>query len=119
MIRQLLFVAFGGAAGSVLRFLCQRAFNYSAFPYGTMAVNIIGCLLIGVFFGLFQKQMVSASAYLLLATGFCGGFTTFSAFSQDSMLLLTQDRWGLFLFYVVGSVAAGLLATFAGYKLIT
>lgn len=117
MMRQLLFVALGGAAGSVLRFLCQRAFN-GAFPYGTLIVNIVGCLLIGILFGLLQKHAVSASAYLLLATGFCGGFTTFSAFSQESLLLLTQQRWPVFLFYVVSSVAASLLATFAGYKLI-
>lgn len=118
MMRQLLFVALGGAAGSVLRFLCQRTFNNFIFPYGTMAVNIAGCFLIGLFFGLLQKNTISAFNHLFLATGFCGGFTTFSAFSQESLLLLTQQRWAFFLFYVLGSVAAGLLATFAGYKLI-
>jgi fluoride exporter len=118
MIRQLLLVAVGGAAGSVLRFLCQRALNNPHFPYGTLAVNVAGCLLIGILFGFFQKAMLSSPIYLLLVSGFCGGFTTFSAFTQESIVLLTQQRWTLFLFYVLGSVTAGLLATFAGYKLI-
>ena len=118
MMRQLLLVAVGGAAGSVLRFLCQRVLNNSLFPYGTLAVNIAGCLLIGILFGYFQKGSFSSNIYLLLVSGFCGGFTTFSAFTQESIVLLTQQRWTLFLLYVLGSVAAGLLATFAGYKLI-
>jgi fluoride exporter len=118
MMRQLLLVAVGGAAGSVLRFLCQRALNNSFFPYGTLAVNIAGCLLIGILFGFFQKGNFSSNFYLLLVSGFCGGFTTFSAFTQESIVLLTQQRWTLFLLYVLGSVTAGLLATFAGYKLI-
>ena len=118
MMRQLLFVALGGACGSVLRFLCQRTFNTIIFPYGTITVNVLGCFLIGLFFGLLQRNLVSASAYLFLATGLCGGFTTFSAFSQESLLLLTEQRWLVFGFYVLGTVAAGLLATFTGYKLI-
>jgi CrcB protein len=118
MMQQLLAVALGGAAGSVLRFLCQRALNNDAFPYGTFAVNIAGCLLIGLLWGLLLKNGLSNMARLLLITGFCGGFTTFSAFTQESILLLQQQRWTLFLLYVIGSVAAGLLATFAGYKLI-
>lgn len=119
MMRQLLFVALGGAAGSVLRFLCQRALNHVSFPYGTFTVNIAGCLLIGMFFGLLQKSQLAPTTYLLLVTGFCGGFTTFSAFSQESLLLLMEQRWASFVFYVVASVAAGLLATFAGYKLLS
>jgi CrcB protein len=108
----------GGAAGSVLRLLCQRAFNHPGFPYGTLMINIAGCLLIGILFGLLQKNNLSANLYLLLASGFCGGFTTFSAFSQESMQLLMQQRWALFLFYTLVSITAGLLATFTGYKLI-
>lgn len=118
MMRQLLLVAAGGAAGSVLRYICQRALSSPLFPYGTLAVNVAGCLLIGILFGLFQKASFSSNIYLLLVSGFCGGFTTFSAFTQESILMLTQQRWGLFLLYVLGSVTAGLLATFAGYKLI-
>ncbi|HUP11594.1 MAG TPA: fluoride efflux transporter CrcB [Niastella sp.] len=119
MMPQLLLVAAGGAAGSVLRFLCQRAFNNFKFPYGTFAVNIIGCLLIGMLWALLLKNNLSNAGRLLLMTGFCGGFTTFSAFTQESIQLLIEQRFALFLLYVTGSVAAGLLATFAGYKLIS
>lgn len=119
MMPQLLAVAAGGAAGSVLRFLCQRLFNNPAFPYGTLAVNIGGCLLIGMLWGLVLKNGLNDGARLLLMTGFCGGFTTFSAFTQEGIQLLLHQRWALFLLYVMGSVLAGLLATFTGYKLTT
>jgi CrcB protein len=118
MMRQLLFIALGGACGTVLRFLLQRHFNNFIFPYGTFMINIAGGLLIGILWGLLQKSTINTTTYLVLATGFCGGFTTFSAFTLESMQLLLQQRWVLFLFYTAGSVAAGLLATFTGYKLI-
>lgn len=117
MTQQLFFVAIGGAAGSVLRFLCQRAYNNFIFPYGTLAINIGGCLLIGILWGLLLKNGLNNSGRLLLMTGFCGGFTTFSAFTLESIQLLTEQRWTTFLLYVLGSVTAGLLATFTGYKL--
>jgi CrcB protein len=119
MMPQLLAVAIGGAAGSVLRFLCQRTFNNLVFPYGTLAVNISGCLLIGILWGLLLKDGLHDTARLLLMTGFCGGFTTFSAFTQESIQLLLHGRWAPFVLYTVISVSAGLLATFTGYKLIT
>lgn len=118
MMQQAVWVAIGGAAGSVLRFFCQQAFNNFKFPYGTLIVNIAGCFLIGVLWGLFLKNSSSTHLRLLLMTGFCGGFTTFSAFTQESIQALLQQRWGSFLLYVSVSVAAGLLATFTGYKLI-
>jgi len=119
MIQQLVWVAAGGAAGSVIRFLCQRAFNNFIFPYGTLAVNIAGCLLIGILWGLLFKNHLTNAGRLLLMTGFCGGFTTFSSFTQESIQLITEQRWTTFLFYTGLSVTAGLLATFTGYKLMT
>lgn len=118
-MQPLLYVGLGGAFGSMLRFLCQRALNDPAFPYGTLTVNVLGCLLIGIFLGWVQKNGLQTHTYLLLTTGFCGGFTTFSAFTQESIQLLLQHRWQAFLFYTLLSVTAGLLATFGGYKLIT
>ena len=118
-MNQLLLVGLGGAVGSMLRFVIQRQFNHSTFPYGTIAVNIIGCFAIGLIWSLFTKSSISDTARLLLITGFCGGFTTFSSFTQEGMQMLQHGKWGLFFIYTLASVAAGLLATFAGYKLIT
>ena len=115
----IILVGLGGAAGSVLRYLCQRSLNSFNFPYGTLTVNLAGCLLIGILWGLFAKGQLTETSRLLLMSGFCGGFTTYSAFTQESIHMLTQQRFLLFFIYVMVSVAAGLLATFAGYKLIT
>ena len=115
MLSNLLLVGLGGATGSMLRYLCQRAWN-SQFPYGTLIVNLAGCFLIGLLWGSLKEG--ETQKRLLLATGFCGGFTTFSAFTQESMQLLMENRWLVFSLYVGLSVTAGLLATYLGYKLI-
>lgn len=118
-MNQFLLVGLGGAVGSMLRFLIQRQFNHPSFPYGTIAVNMVGCFTIGLLWAFFTKGNISDATRLLLITGFCGGFTTFSAFTQEGLQMLQQARFGLFFIYTLASVAAGLLATFAGYKLIT
>ena len=86
------------------------------FPYGTLLVNIAGCLLIGILWGFFTKNM-SESKQLLLMTGFCGGFTTFSSFSYEGVQMLMDRRWFTFAIYTGISVTAGLLATYFGFKL--
>jgi len=119
VIKNLLLVGLGGAAGSMLRFLCQRwigPFNPTGFPYGTFAVNIVGCLLIGFFYGLATRNnSFSIELQFLLMTGFCGGFTTFSAFTQEGLILLQQQRITIFFLYFAASVLAGLGATFLGW----
>lgn len=110
-------VALGGAAGSLLRYGCQRLFNQT-FPAGTLAVNLAGCFLIGILWALAVQKNMAKDMQLLLMTGFCGGFTTFSAFSQESLQLASSGRWLTMALYIVCSVAGGLLATAAGYKLI-
>lgn len=119
MIKNLLLVGIGGAAGSMLRYLCFKwigPFNSHGFPYGTFAVNCIGCLLIGFFFGLAAKSTsFTSELQLLLMTGLCGGFTTFSAFTQDGLMLLQQQRIAIFFLYFAASVFFGLSATFLGY----
>jgi CrcB protein len=81
-------------------------------------VNITGCLLIGIFWGLsFRSFDTNESWKLFLMTGLCGGFTTFSAFTLEGVGLLKENRTGLFFLYIAGSVIAGLLATYAGMKL--
>ncbi|TMI68619.1 MAG: fluoride efflux transporter CrcB [Bacteroidetes bacterium] len=122
MIRNILLVGIGGGMGSIVRYLCQRwfAFNYPAhFPWATFAVNITGCLLIGIFWGLSFKSFSGNESWkLFLMTGICGGFTTFSAFTLEGIGLLREEKPGLFFFYVIGSVTLGLLATYGGMKLI-
>jgi CrcB protein len=119
MIHHLLLVGAGGAIGSIARWLCQRWVSYQfphAFPLGTFAVNITGCFLIGIFWGLSFRN--TENWRLFLMTGLCGGFTTFSAFTLEGMSLLKENKTGLFFLYIAGSVAGGLLATYAGMKLV-
>jgi len=115
MLNNILLVGLGGAVGSIIRYLCQRSLNFS-FPYGTLLVNIAGCLLIGILWGLFTRH-VDEPKRLLLVTGFCGGFTTFSSFTYEGVQMLTEDRWLTFALYTGASVVAGLFATYLGFKL--
>jgi fluoride exporter len=122
MIRNILLVGLGGGIGSIARYLCQRWFsiNYpSHFPWGTFTVNISGCLLIGIFWGLSFKTFTGNESWkLFLMTGICGGFTTFSAFALEGIGLLKEQKTGLFFSYAVASVALGLIATYTGMKLV-
>jgi|688.fasta_scaffold814106_2 CrcB protein len=122
MMRLLLVVAAGGALGSVLRYLMQRLFNpvqQDAFSMGTWLVNLLGCLLIGIGWGLSEKyHSLSEDAKLFLFTGLCGGFTTLSAFSHESMLLIKEDKFSLFGLYAIATIVGGWVVTWAGYKLI-
>jgi len=119
VIKNLLLVGLGGATGSMLRYLCQRwigPFGSDGFPFGTFTVNIIGCLLIGFFYGLSTKSpSFTREMQFLLMTGLCGGFTTFSAFTQDGMMLLQQQRVIVFFLYFAASVLLGLGATMLGF----
>lgn len=117
MIRQFLLVALGGAAGSVLRFAAQRIIPAQSFPYNTFAVNISGCFLIGVLWALLLRGALQSDGRLLLMVGFCGGFTTFSAFTLEGMLMLQSGKWFNFLLYMLFSTVFGLLATLLGFKL--
>jgi len=121
VIKNILLVGLGGGTGSILRYLCQRWFAevYShSFPWGTFAVNITGCFLIGVFWGLTFKTFDSNEHWkLFLMTGICGGFTTFSAFTLEGIGLIREQKIGLFFIYIAGSVVVGLALTLLGMKL--
>ncbi|RZJ67440.1 MAG: fluoride efflux transporter CrcB [Flavobacterium sp.] len=118
MWRNLLLVAFGGAAGSVLRYLASvltAKYISSAFPIATFAVNVLGCFLVGFFFGYLEKNQLSDSGMKwLLITGFCGGFTTFSAFSLENIKLFQNGNPALALIYIGSSIITGLAAVWLG-----
>ena len=121
-MRNVLRVALGGAFGSVLRWLVsgwvQRLTPTSTFPWGTFAVNAIGSFAIGALLTLaLERALVSPALRLLLVTGVLGGFTTFSAFSWESLALVRDAQWPAAFGYVAGSVVVGLLAAFAGATL--
>ena len=122
MTRSILFVALGGALGSVARFLLSRFLQGSiitAFPVGTMVVNILGCLLIGIFYGLADRNgMLDANMKLFLTVGFCGGFTTFSTFMNESLQLFRSDNILYGALYAGGSVFLGLVAVFMGLQIV-
>jgi fluoride exporter len=122
LFKDILLVGLGGGVGSVARFLCQRsvsAWYPHAFPFGTLIVNFLGCLLIGLLLGLMEKgNIVKPELKLLLITGFCGGYTTFSAFAAENIQLLRDGRLLYFTIYTVGSVVLGILAAYAGLSLV-
>lgn len=119
MIRTLLIVALGGGIGSALRFGVSKivAENVDGtFPYPTFAVNIVGCLLIGLFYGLAAHGNLGGnSAKMLLTTGLCGGFTTFSTFCNENLTLMRGGNAIMALLYAGASIVLGFVAVAAGY----
>lgn len=122
MIKSLLVVGLGGFFGSVLRYYIGTIFNSavgSGFPWGTLAVNLIGCFLIGILSALLGRFFPSDSALaLLLTTGFCGGFTTFSTFAHEAVQMLHGGSYLSFCVYVALSVLLGLLLVGFGYWIV-
>lgn len=118
MLRLILIVGAGGFLGTVSRFLASRYIQnniLSTFPYGTFIVNVVGCLLIGIFYGLSEKgNTLSPDWRMFLTVGFCGGFTTFSTFANENMALLRDGNFFLFALYTSLSVFLGLMATYLG-----
>ena len=117
MIKNLLLVGAGSFAGGVLRYLVSILMkNQSGFPWSTFIVNISGCLIIGLLWGLTSRLHTLSPAFtLFLMTGFCGGFTTFSTFSKEGLTLLQTNNYILFTLYTIGSVVLGIAAVALGY----
>ena len=122
MLRNLLIVGIGSFLGGMLRYLISllmKNFCGQGFPWATLLVNLMGCFLIGLIFGLFSRfNGVNSLCCLLLTTGFCGGFTTFSSFANEGLQLLSSGNvWG-FVFYVSASVILGVALVALAYWLV-
>lgn len=121
-MKNLLLIFIGGGLGSMSRYLVGKMMtnllNIKNFPLGTFTANILGCLLIGVILGWFAKNSQVDKAWsLLFATGFCGGFTTFSTFSQENIILIQKGEIIAAIIYMGLSLLVGLAACGVGLYL--
>ena len=119
-MKQALLVFVGGGFGSVARYFIGKWLNNleAAIPYGTMLANVLGSLLIGLIIGFLAKTSnFTESQSLLLATGFCGGFTTFSTFAYENQLFLKSGDYFNFVIYTFGSLILGIIAVVLGLYL--
>ena len=117
MIKQLLLIFIGGGLGSVSRYLMGLFVHkivQVAFPIGTLLVNVLGSFLIGFIYALFLKEAINHDVRLFLAIGFCGGFTTFSSFSFDSLQLLRNGQTLAFAGYIIASILLCFLFVWLG-----
>jgi len=114
-------IGIGSFIGGIFRYLLSQSVQskfLSAYPFGTLTVNIIGCLAIGIVFGLSEKFNFSPEWRLFLATGICGGFTTFSTFSFETMAMLRDGQYLYSFLYIGSSVLVGLIAVYLGILLL-
>jgi len=120
-MKQLLLVFIGGGFGSALRYIIGKYLNssVSGIPWGTFAANVLGSLFVGIILGLAAKQnSLSQNQILLLATGFCGGFTTFSTFAYENHVFLKSGDFTSFAIYSIASFVVAFLAVFLGLFLV-
>lgn len=119
-MREYVFVGLGGMIGSVARFAISSwlaTHMQSGFPLGTFFVNVTGCFVIGVVYGSVERTLIDSDMRLFLISGLCGGFTTFSAFSAESLFLFRSGNVMTAGLYCVLSVIVGVAATYAGLML--
>ncbi len=121
MWSNILWVMLGSAVGGGCRYALGKVITENCngvFPWGTFAVNLIGCLIIGLLFGIIDRgATLSPAMRALLIAGFCGGFTTFSTFAHENYLLFEDSRFMIVFLYAVLSFAAGLLLAHLGHWL--
>jgi CrcB protein len=117
-MKNLLIVGLGGMLGTMLRYIVTLCFGSTNQPIAIMGINVLGSFVIGMVFAISKNQAWMGNEWkLFLATGICGGFTTFSAFSYDNMQMLQSGKYLMFLLYASGSVALGGIAVWLGFKL--
>lgn len=118
-MKNLIYIFLGGGFGSVLRFLVsgytQKLWNVNSFPMGTFLVNIVGCFLIGILTSYLGKE--NNQLKFLLVIGFCGGFTTFSTFASESLVLWQNGNYFTVISYLLLSVIVGLIAVYYGLQI--
>ncbi len=118
MWKNFILVGLGGSIGSMLRFAIWHYIKSMNFPAATLLVNIVGSLVIGIVIGMSIKDAGFSQQWkIFLATGICGGFTTFSAFSIENLLMLQNGKYILSLFYISASIIFGIAAAWLGFKL--
>ena len=118
MMKMMLLAGVGGFVGTCLRYLTGRLchlWSLGGFPLGTFVVNVVGCFVIGALLGLAEREnILSPTMNVMLVTGFCGGFTTFSSFADDIFLLMQQRHWGIFILYTGLSLVLGIIMVWLG-----
>ena len=122
MIKSLLIVGLGSFCGGALRYYIStlmKSVCSQGFPWGTLSVNLVGCLLIGLLLGIFSRCGVQSNSWaLLLTVGFCGGFTTFSTFANESLQMLQSGNTLNLIIYILASVIVGIALVALGYWLV-
>ena len=119
MFKDYLIVGAGAFIGGALRFYISTITKniLKGFPIGTLLINIIGCFLIGLFYGIMKSKNCPDSIILLLTTGFCGGFTTFSTLSWEGFNMIQNGNYYMFLLYVIGSILLGIISVWIGISI--
>ena len=121
IIKNTLFIGCGSFIGGAARYIISVTMKTmsKAFPWGTLAVNLVGCLVIGLLWGFFSKNSSESSSWaLFMIVGICGGFTTFSTFSKEALMMLQAGNFMSLLAYVTISFIAGIALVAAGYYLV-
>lgn len=119
MLRSIIIAGLGSFIGGACRFLLAKTIDThssTTFPWGTLAVNLLGCLIIGFIYGLIERHLtISPSMRLFLTVGFCGGFTTFSTFIHESLTLISGSGILLAATYAAASLFLGLICAWLGH----
>ncbi len=119
-MNQWFFVFLGGGVGSLVRYWTTKFFEdcklFGDFPFPTFVANMVSSFIVGLLFGYMSKSDIDNSIWLLLAVGFCGGFSTFSTFSFESFKMLQNGQWVLFSSYILLSIIFGIIMVFLGYQ---